>query len=128
VNAIVVDTSAWISYFKKLENEKISNALREGRVHLSPVVAAELLSAKLSSNDHRKMVDFLNNLSLHPCPLAHWIKVGEIRRELGKAGVHLSTPDAHIAQCALDLDAELISEDKIFNFVTKNFGLKLSTN
>src|SRR5205085_10796471 len=38
----------------------------------------------------------------HETPLEHWINVGNLRRALRQAGVSVTIPDAHVAQCALD--------------------------
>ncbi|MEW6055793.1 MAG: PIN domain-containing protein, partial [Bdellovibrionota bacterium] len=46
MNVLVVDTSVWISYFAGKPLSDLDLALKEGRVHLSPVVLAELLSAR----------------------------------------------------------------------------------
>jgi hypothetical protein len=44
---------------------------------------------------------------------------------LAKKGVNLSTPDAHIAQCAIDLRGNLLSGDKVFITAAKHCSLKL---
>jgi predicted nucleic acid-binding protein len=126
VSAIVVDTSTWISYFKNTDMPEINEALQDGGVFIPSVVISELLSAKLSARDHSKLVDFLYDL--RPCTVdfKHWVRVGELRRELSKKGIHVSTPDAHIAQAAIDQNATLLSEDKIFRLVQKHSKLKLS--
>jgi predicted nucleic acid-binding protein len=41
-------------------------------------------------------------------------------------GVPVSTPDAHVAQCALDRDAVLLSRDKIFARIASRTGLKVA--
>ena len=125
MSVIVVDTSSWISYFKKLDHETISEGLREARVHLPALVLSELLSAQLKPLDHKRMLDFLSDLPLCTGDFAHWVRVGELRRSLSKKGIHVSTPDAHIAQSAIELNAELISEDKIFTLISKYIRLKV---
>jgi predicted nucleic acid-binding protein len=37
-----------------------------------------------------------------------------LRRRLADRGISVSTPDAHVAQCALDRGALLLSRDAIF--------------
>ena len=59
-------------------------------------------------------------------PPAHWIRVGDLRRRLRGAGLSLSTPDAHVAQCALDLDARLLTRDRIFTRAAVHSTLKLA--
>ena len=126
MSAIVVDTSSWISYFKNFDHEGISEGLQEGRVHLPFLVASELLSAQLKPSEHKQMLDFLSDLPSCANDFEHWVRVGELRRGLFRKGVHLSTPDAHVAQSAIELKAVLISEDKIFQLVSKHTSLNLS--
>jgi hypothetical protein len=40
--------------------------------------------------------------------------VGELRRLAGDRVLSVSTPDAHLAQCAIDRDAVLLTRDAIF--------------
>ena len=125
MSALVVDTSSWISYFKSLKNTEINEALIEARVHLPPLVLSELLSAKISATEQKKLIDFLSDLNEYKADFNHWVRVGELRREMSRIGIHLSTPDAHIAQTAIDLNAALLSEDKIFHLIKKHTKLKL---
>ena len=43
-----------------------------------------------------------------------WIRVGDLRRRLASRGISVSTPDAHVAQCALERGALLLSRDAVF--------------
>jgi len=122
---MIVDTSAWIPYFAGESNDEIDLALKEGRVWLSPIVAAELLSAPLSPADRNALIDFLAELPLCRCELDHWSKVGALRGSCAKAGIKISTPDAHVAQCALDLDGYLLTRDKVFSKIGRQSKLKL---
>jgi predicted nucleic acid-binding protein len=53
-----------------------------------------------------------------------WIRVGELRRSLRDKGLSISTPDAHIAQCALDRDAVLLSRDAFFARMARYCALR----
>ncbi|MBI4926035.1 MAG: PIN domain-containing protein [Bdellovibrio sp.] len=125
MNVIIVDTSAWISYFKNTLNDDLDLALKESRVYLPPLVAAELLSSNLNSLKRTSLMDFLLELQLCTCNLEHWMRVGELRAELSKQGLHISTPDAHIAQCTIDVSGYLLTEDKIFNKIANIKTIKL---
>jgi predicted nucleic acid-binding protein len=83
-------------------------------VVVPPLVVAELVSAATFRGDARKVADLVGDLELVGTPREHWIRVGELRRRLLARGLSVSTPDAHVAQCALDLDALLRSRDAIF--------------
>ena len=50
MNALVIDTSSWISFLAGGGPELVQQALDERRVYLPPVVAAELLSGRLSAS------------------------------------------------------------------------------
>ncbi len=125
MNVLIVDTSSWISYFKGVQNQDIDLALKEGRVYLPPIVAAELLSAQLKTSDRVKLTDFLTELPLCETSFKHWACVGELRASLSKKGLHLSTPDAHVAQCAIDLNGYLLSADAIFKKAANLSALRL---
>lgn len=113
--AVVVDTSSFISYFAgKGDPTRVEEALEVSRVYLSPVVAAELLSARMKPAEHEELLAFLKDLPACETDFDHWVRVGMLRSEASKRGLVLSTPDAHVAQCALDLHAALLTEDKIF--------------
>ena len=126
MSALVVDTSSWISYFAGKGSPLVDEALAEGRVLLSPVVAAELLSGTLRRNEQSELQDLLEGLELCRCDLDHWLRVGRLRALLRKSGLSVSTPDAHVAQCALDAGAVLLSEDRVFEQVAARTALRLA--
>ena len=68
----------------------------------------------------------LTDLEIADCPLVHWIAVGDLRATLARRGLTVSTPDAHVAQCALDRDALLISHDAIFTRIAPVAALRLA--
>ena len=125
MNVLIVDTSSWISYFKGKSNPDLDLALKESRVFLSPLVTAELLSGRLKPSERLSLVNFLKELPLCDSFLEHWIKVGELRSRLLLKGLTVSTPDAHVAQCCLDLEGYLLTEDSIFKSISKIISLKL---
>ncbi len=123
---LIVDTSVWIDFFAGRPVPLLEDALALGTVVLSPVVVAELVSGAREP-DRRALVDLLEDLPLHDTPPNHWIAVGDLRRRLREAGESISTPDAHVAQCALDRDAPLLSRDRVFERVARHTPLRLTT-
>ncbi|MFZ5471513.1 MAG: PIN domain-containing protein [Myxococcota bacterium] len=129
MSALVIDTSSWISYFAGNDDslgELIDEGLRESRVYLPPLVAAELLSGAVRRRDSVALKDLLTDLPVCPTPLAHWFRVGELRHRLRSKGLAVSTPDSHIAQCALDLNAQLLTEDEAFRLIARHVPLRLA--
>jgi tRNA(fMet)-specific endonuclease VapC len=125
VRGMVVDTSVWIDFFAGLDSAALEEALSQGGVILPPIVVAELISGAKKQRERAAIEDLLSDLPVHSTPLAHWIRVGELRRHLSAAGVSVSTPDAHVAQCALDLDALLLTRDGIFSQIAGLTRLRL---
>lgn len=123
--SVVVDTSVWIEFFAGRRVAGLDEALRQGNVGLSPVVAAELMSGAHRERDRAALLSFLEDLPLIDTPLAHWIRVGNLRRRCREKGLSVSTPDAHVAQCALDQDALLLSRDGVFEKLARWAALRV---
>jgi predicted nucleic acid-binding protein len=115
-----------VSFFAGSDSGLLEDALGEGRAYLPPIVAAELLSGDLNKTDRRKLEELLRDLPLCVIDLEHWFRVGQLRERLRRRGLSISTPDAHVAQCALDLDGALLAEDGIFRQVAKHVPLRLA--
>jgi predicted nucleic acid-binding protein len=114
VSDLVVDTSIWVEFFRGRSLPDLEQALRDGGVVLAPIVAAELVSAPLSPRERRRLEALLGELPIAPTPLEHWLRVGGLRAAAARKGIALSTPDAHVAQVALDVGGEVWSADAVF--------------
>lgn len=123
--AVVVDTSAWISFLRGETIPELEAPLKDVRVVLSPIVLAEILSGAKSRSVREQLLTSFGDLQFFKTDKDHWISVGDLRRKLSEKGLSISTPDAHIVQCALDLGGELITRDKIFSKVREHANLKL---
>jgi predicted nucleic acid-binding protein len=126
VSVVVVDSSAWIEFFRGRELPLLEDALAEGRARVPPLVVAELVSGATSRADALRVADLARHLELVPTPREHWIRVGELRRRLRAAGLSVSTPDAHVAQCALDLGGILLATDTVFRRIARASRLQLA--
>jgi len=126
VSGVVVDTSAWIDYFAGRDMPLLDDALKQGNVVLPPIVAAELVSGAHGARDREQLIEFLEQLPLHETPREHWISVGALRRSCREQGLSVSTPDAHVAQCALDRDALLFSLDDVFPKIARHTRLRMA--
>jgi len=125
VSAVVVDSSVWIEFFRGREFPALEEALSEGRVLVPPLVVAELVSGATSRGDSQRVADLVGDLELVETPREHWVRVGELRRGLRSRGLSVSTPDAHIAQCALDVRGILLSTDAVFRRIGRLTELQL---
>ena len=125
MSGIVVDTSVWIDFFAGRPTPALEEGLAQGLVVLPPLVVAELVSGTHRKREKSAIEDLLEELPLHETPRLHWIRVGELRRSLRSQGVSVSIPDAHVAQCALDRDAVLLSRDAVFGNIALHSSLRV---
>lgn len=126
MSAVVVDSSAWIDFFRGRELPLLEQALAEGRALVPPIVVAELVSGATTRVDARRVLGLVRELELVPTDRDHWVRVGELRRALRARGLAVSTPDAHVAQCALDLGGVLLSTDAVFGRIARLAPLELA--
>lgn len=126
MSALVVDTSSWIAWLAGGGSSLVDEALEEGRLHLPVIVSAELLSGRLSDPERAELQDMLSDLPAVGTDPAHWFRVGKLRAGLRAQGLSVSTPDAHVAQCAIDTGGVLLTEDRIFEKITKIVPLRLA--
>jgi predicted nucleic acid-binding protein len=122
---LVVDTSSWIDFFRGETIPLLEDALALGSVVLPPIVVTELVSGAGKPSDRAALMDLLADLPLHETPREHWIRAGELRLRLREKGHSISAPDAHVAQCALDRDAPLLSRDRAFSTIARHAPLRL---
>ena len=126
MSGVVVDTSTWIEFLAGRKAPEFEAALAQGAVVLPPIVVAELVSGARSARDRESILELLRDLPVHETPFEHWVRVGELRRRLIAKGEIISTPDAHVAQCALDRDDLLLSRDAVFARVARLEPLRVS--
>jgi len=84
------------------------------------------VSGATRGNETIAVAELIRSLTIHETDIRHWIAVGDLRRDLAARGVNLTIPDAHVAQCAIDLDATLLTRDKVFELVSNYIPLRLS--
>jgi predicted nucleic acid-binding protein len=128
VSGVVADTSVWVDFLAGRPAAGLEDALAQGLVVLPPVVVAELISGAHRARDRAAIADLVKEIPLHETPFDHWIRVGDLRRQLREKGVAVSTPDAHVAQCALDRDALLLSNDAVFPRIARVVRLRVQAS
>ncbi len=126
MSAMVGDTSEWIEYFAGRPAPLLDHALAAGLVVVPPIVVAELLSGVRNAADREPLTDLLRDLAMPAADVDHWVRVGALRASLLARGIAVSTPDAHVAQCALDRDAPLLTRDAVFSRIASVTALRLA--
>ena len=127
MSGLVVDTSVWIDFFAGRPAKALEDGLAQGAVTLPPIVVAELVSGARVEKHRAAISDLVRDLPLHDTPVDHWLRVGDLRRRLAEKGIAISSPDAHVAQCAIDLDALLLTRDAVFHKIARHSGLRIAS-
>jgi predicted nucleic acid-binding protein len=123
--AVIADTSTWIDHIAGTPNPEMDAALLAESVVFPPLVVSELF-AGADSPDRRAMIgEFLQDFPIHDTGLDHWMSLGDLLRNLRRHGLNVTLPDAHVAQCALDLDAVLMTRDVVFDRIAEHVPLRL---
>lgn len=127
MDAIVADTSVLLDYFERYPVPALERALDYGTLVLPPLVVGEIVSGDLTIDQKMLLAEILTDSLVHETPLAHWIYVGELRRKLRRRGLNVTLPDAHVAQCAIELDALLLTRDDIFPLIARHTSLRVTS-
>ena len=123
---VIVDSSVWIAYLNGELIPEVDRAASANAVVLAPLVVAEILSGDLSIDERFTFGELLQDFPMQDTPLAHWISLGELRRTLRRRGINVTLPDAHVAQCALDRGALLLTRDDIFSLIATHTALRVT--
>lgn len=127
MTGIVADSSEWIEYLNGRPAPLLEQAIAAGAVIVPPVVVAELASGARSREERMVIEDLLVDFTLHDPSFLHWCRVGELRRLLRTKGLTVLVADAHVAQCALDRDAPLLTRDAVFWKIAAHTKLRLAS-
>jgi predicted nucleic acid-binding protein len=109
----ILDTSVLIGLAEK-PNSIVETAISAGDAVIPPLVVAELVSGAMTPAAREEAGILLQDVPVYEVDLGHWINVGLLRQHLRRHGLTITLPDAHIAQCAIERDAALITRDAVF--------------
>jgi predicted nucleic acid-binding protein len=123
--AVVLDSSVLIDQLSKGPLEALRQLLGDVPVFLPPLVLSEVLSGADDLASRGQIGELLQDVPVHETPLEHWIDLGTLLRNLSRHGLNVTLPDAHVAQCALDLNATLLTRDAVFGLIAEHVPLRL---
>ena len=133
---ILIDTSAWISSFKKAGNVELKEFMRQtivsGLAVTSPVIILELLQGCRSVGERDDLRTKLESLDILPIAQGVWEQAYELGFSLRRKGVTIPTVDLIIAALAIENKTLLLHHDDHFEMIvphnptlqTKYFGSK----
>jgi predicted nucleic acid-binding protein len=124
---ILVDTSAWIEYFrgsKAINSDLINSFIDNNQICINDLILSELIPS-LKHKKERDLIDIL--LSIRNIPIEiNWQEIINYQIINLKHGINnVGIPDIIILQNIISNNLSLISFDKHFNQMKKNFDFSL---
>jgi tRNA(fMet)-specific endonuclease VapC len=125
---ILIDTSAWIEFFRKKNlgiHTLVAKLLKEKRAVVSGIIALELIRGGKTVKELNYLNDLFEVIEMVYPDQQSFFLAGKMGYALARKGQTLSVVDLLIAQQAIDNNLTLLSLDKHFKIIKKNFSLKL---
>ena len=129
MNALVlVDTSAWISFFSRRGFEDIkknlSALLDEDRAAIAGPILIELIQGTRTMEEKETIKTVIRGIHWLSVSDDHWHKAAEMAFALRRKGITSSAIDTLIAILAIDYRCLLLHKDSHFELIAKNSSLK----
>lgn len=127
MDKILVDTSAWIEFFRKKEPyySVVLELLDNDMVCCMGIVLAELLQGAKSEKELNTIKEFLHVFDFLPESVKSWEKAGELSYALKQKGKAIGLSDCYIAVLTRSSNVRLLTLDKHFDVLKKEIELKL---
>ncbi|MBI4314229.1 MAG: PIN domain-containing protein [Candidatus Omnitrophica bacterium] len=126
---ILVDTSAWIEFFRHAKSplgQAVDLLLGEGQVCTTGLVIVEVVSGARDRSQFNRLSDDFAALPRVDPPPALWEEMLQARRRLRTAGITgISIPDLIIALTATAHQKIVLTRDRDFQRMQTVLGLKL---
>lgn len=124
---VLVDTSAWIDFFRKKEpcHGTVLSLLSEERICCAGIILAELIQGAKSEKELDVLRDFVSVFEFLPEGTNVWQAAGELSFSLRRKGKTVGLSDCLIAVMAMQSDVHLLSLDAHFEQIRQHAELKL---
>lgn len=124
---ILVDTSAWIEFFrKKVPYHKIVLELIDSsRICCTGIVLAELIQGAKSQKELDVLKEFLHVFDFLPDSTELWEKAGELSFSLRLKGEIVGLADCYISVVSHANNVQLLTLDKHFEIIRHEIELNL---
>lgn len=125
---ILIDTSVWINFFRKRNDElieKIKFLLESERAVYTGIVALELINGAKGQKELQTLYDAFSAMEKIDEQKDTYFNAGKMGYELARKGHTLGAVDLLIAQIAMENDTGLLSSDEHFKVIAKHSKLEL---
>jgi len=129
MNRVIVDTSAWIEFFRpkgdaKLR-EEVKRLIAEAGILLPGIIKAELLRGARSAEEYERLDELLKGLTYLPVAEDFWERLSRFSFDLLREGIVIPLVDAYIALLAIESNASLLHCDQHFDLVARKTSLNV---
>jgi predicted nucleic acid-binding protein len=116
---ILVDTSAWIEFFRDREPvaTRVDALLEANDVAICGPVVTELRRGLRSASDRARVLPLLEACHLLDQPASLWEEAGDIGFSIRRVGINVKTLDLLIAAYAVSHAVPLLTMDRDFALV-----------
>lgn len=124
---VLVDTSAWIAYFRKQEplHSTVAALLETDRICCVGLVLAELLQGAKGKAEQATLRDFPSVFPFIIETTLLWVAAGDLSASLRRKGQTVGLADCFIAVAAKEYGATILTCDRHFDLLSDILGLEL---
>lgn len=122
---ILVDTSAWIEFFRKKDpyHTVVLELIDSARICCVGIVFAELLEGAKSQKELNVLKEFQYVFDFLPETIEMWRKAGELSYLLRQKGKAVGLSDCYISVAVSSNNTQLLTLDRHFEVIGKETGL-----
>ena len=123
----MVDTSAWIEFFRKKDPyyEVILELIDNGKICCVGIVFAELLQGAKCQREFEVLKEFLYVFDFLTESTEMWKKAGELSYLLRQKGKAIGLSDCYISVTTISNNVKLLTLDRHFEAIGKEVELNL---
>lgn len=129
MNLLLVDSSAWIDFFVRSAqtklSEKIEEAKKEKRLATCDMIYLEILRGARNEKEYGELTEEFTSMLWLPIDGGHWHFASQMGFQLAKKGTHPPATDLLIASVSIVEKCQLLHKDKHFPKIAEYFPLKL---
>ncbi len=127
LDKILVDTSAWIEFFRKKEPwfSVVSGLMDDKRICCSGIILAELIQGAKSEKELSVLRDFRHVFEFLDESVDLWQAAGELSNALQRKGKSIGLSDCYLAASAKTYKVKLLTLDKHFAVIRGAAGIEL---
>jgi predicted nucleic acid-binding protein len=127
LDKILVDTSAWIGFFRKKEPwySAVSGLMDDKRICCSGIILAELMQGAKSEKELEVLRDFRHVFEFLDESVDLWQSAGELCNSLLRKGKSVGLSDCYLAASAKAHKVKILTIDKHFAVIKDAVGIGL---